>query len=291
VTVARDDGRDELAPPDPRGADRAADRRSFLWFAGFAALFLGVNTVTTTIEFGRDGVSRMGAEVFLWELTSFLVIVPLFFLVVAAVRLALPGQSSWRRILAVHIPAALLFSLLHVVGMVALRKGLYPLIASAPYRFTDAPLRDFFYEAQKDTLTYLIILVFIVFGRQLAETRAALAAARAEAQATRRLRFKSGGTTLYVEPETVRWAKAAGNYVELAAGGRTMLIRATLASVEAQLQAAGADILRIHRSYLVSRAAIEKTRPNGEGDLVVTLTDGTEIPASRRYRGALDTSG
>ena len=50
---------------------------------------------------------------------------------------------------------------------------------------------------------------------------------------------------------------------------------------------AGVDAVRTHRSFLVNRAAITETVPTGEGDVRILLSDGSEVPGSRRYREGL----
>ncbi len=71
------------------------------------------------------------------------------------------------------------------------------------------------------------------------------------------------------------------------AGGTMHLARATLASIERQLEDAGARAARVHRSWIVNTDQIVKTEPTGEGDVRIEMTDGTIIPGSRRYRDRL----
>jgi two-component system LytT family response regulator len=73
---------------------------------------------------------------------------------------------------------------------------------------------------------------------------------------------------------------AAGNYVELRRGGRTVLHRAPLSHVQAEFERHG--FVRIHRSILVRRMAIARVRPND-----VILHDGTSLKTGKRYRSTL----
>ena len=52
-----------------------------------------------------------------------------------------------------------------------------------------------------------------------------------------------------VQAGDIEYVKAAGNYVELVTGGRTLLMRTTLAETAGQLRAGG--FVRVHRSLLV----------------------------------------
>jgi hypothetical protein len=81
-------------------------------------------------------------------------------------------------------------------------------------------------------------------------------------------------------PGQIDWVSAAGNYVELHVGGRTIVHRASLASVEALLGNAG--FVRVHRSLLVRRDAIAKVRT-----VDLLLHDGTSLKLGNRYRSSL----
>lgn len=85
---------------------------------------------------------------------------------------------------------------------------------------------------------------------------------------------------LPVAPAQLDWVAAAGNYVELHGAGRTLLHRAPLSRVEAQLSRHG--FVRVHRSTLVRRDRIARVRP-----LDVILHDGTSLRTGSRYRAAL----
>ncbi len=80
----------------------------------------------------------------------------------------------------------------------------------------------------------------------------------------------------------IDWIRAAGNYVELHGGGRTMIERASLSALEMQLAPAG--FIRIHRSLLVRRDRIARVRP-----LDVVLIDGTSLNIGKRYRSIVST--
>jgi hypothetical protein len=81
-------------------------------------------------------------------------------------------------------------------------------------------------------------------------------------------------------PRQIDWVQAAGNYVELRAGGRTIVHRASISATERDLAPHG--FVRIHRSTLVRRDRITKVRPED-----VILDDGTHLKIGKRYRAAL----
>jgi DNA-binding LytR/AlgR family response regulator len=61
----------------------------------------------------------------------------------------------------------------------------------------------------------------------------------------------------------------------------------TLRRLEGLLLAAGDRHMRVHRSYVVNVGEVREVTPSGEGDLRLTLSDGTVAPGSRRYRERL----
>ena len=81
-------------------------------------------------------------------------------------------------------------------------------------------------------------------------------------------------------PRQIDWIRAAGNYIELRANGRTIVHRSSIGATEQAL--AGHGFVRIHRSTLVRRDRIARVRPED-----VVLEDGTHLKIGKRYRAAL----
>ncbi len=81
-------------------------------------------------------------------------------------------------------------------------------------------------------------------------------------------------------PRQIDWVRAAGNYVELRAGGRTIVHRSSIGAAERDLAEHG--FVRIHRSILVRRDRIARVRPQD-----VVLVDGTQLKTGKRYRSDL----
>lgn len=98
-------------------------------------------------------------QVWTWELSShavMLLLVP----AVAAVeaRFPLRGGTAWARLLAAHLGASIVFSLLHVAGMVGLRQAVYALTGQH-YDFAGANggwMAAWGYEYLKDVRTYAL---------------------------------------------------------------------------------------------------------------------------------------
>lgn len=118
------------------------------------------------------------------------------------------------------------------------------------------------------------------------ERRAVAAAALAESEqaqdeATAPLLLRDGRRFVSIDPREIDWIQASGDYVRIHLRSRQLLIRGTLASVEALLPAA--MFVRIHRSTVVRVADVREivARPNREYEVV--LRDGVRLRVSRTY--------
>jgi two-component system LytT family response regulator len=78
---------------------------------------------------------------------------------------------------------------------------------------------------------------------------------------------------------------AAGNYVEVHAARKIHLIRESLTSFIAPLDAT--EFLRVHRSHVVRVGFIAELKPMFHGDYELVLRDGQTLPLSRRYKALL----
>ncbi len=272
---------------DAKQDDARADRLTFLWISGFMLAFLIVDILSIATEQARNERTANLTHIVIYEVSSVGVILALIPAVAWMVSRASPSQHRWLYVIGVHGGASIAFSLIHVGLMVSLRKLAFLIIYGAPYIFTDKIGRDLIYEYRKDVVTYVLIVFFISFGRQLAQQRRELAAAREDARQSKKLTLKCGGRSMWIDASDVRWVKSASNYVEVAANGKTHLARTTLAAIENQLADAGAPAVRVHRSYIVNMNFVETIQPTGEGDVKIEMSDGAIIPGSRRYRDRL----
>jgi len=80
----------------------------------------------------------------------------------------------------------------------------------------------------------------------------------------------------------IRWIEAEDNYVLVHTAARTFTARERIGDIETQL--AGSGFLRIHRSILVRRAAIQEVRARSHGDYEVVLDCGARLRGSRSRR-------
>ena len=101
-----------------------------------------------------------------------------------------------------------------------------------------------------------------------------------------RLAIRAGGRVVILRPGEIDWVSAAGVYVELRAGKKVYLHRASIGEIEARL--APDRFVRIHRSTLVNLDRVKELLPETHGEYRVVLADGTALKLSRGYRQKLE---
>jgi two-component system LytT family response regulator len=89
----------------------------------------------------------------------------------------------------------------------------------------------------------------------------------------------------FIAVDSIDRISAAGNYVEIHAGGKVHLMREPLAKLTAQLDAA--EFIRVHRSHVVRLASIAELQPMFHGDYELILRNGERLALSRRYKALL----
>jgi len=134
----------------------------------FATTCLGIWQGLNALINLRTAGSHIAAPLpFVWETSSVLVIMALV-PAVAWVENRFRIDSKPRgRIVAIHLASAVGFSIVHVAGMVAIRK----LVLFGHYDFGNVLVQGF-YELQKDVITYGLILVVLFAMREFRVRRA-----------------------------------------------------------------------------------------------------------------------
>jgi hypothetical protein len=286
----------------PPAWDEARPRGTSGWLAGitgadwllygvFAAVALGIGFVNALSK-AQDVAWRGGVydirTPLLWEMTSIatiMLLAPLLFATVRRIR-HVPG---WPLRIALAIAGIVVFSTLHIAGMVELRKFVLWLAGgSYDFRFS---LDTLIYEFRKDVITCLLIggpLWLIDGRRELEQSRAPVTSVATDpASATPHMVWlRDGSTRIRIEPAEILWISSAGNYVEYSlADGVHHLVRGTLAAEEARLTRFG--IARVHRTRLVNLSRVTGLKAGLNGDFELTLDTGQAIAGSRRYRSAV----
>jgi hypothetical protein len=282
---------DDASPKGTSGEPGGITGADWLFYGAVAAISLGIGMVNAFSKAQdaawRGGVYDLRTPLF-WEMSSIVTIIavaPVLFVAVRRMR----HVSRWPLRAGLAVAAIIVFSALHIAGMVGLRK-LVMFLAGGTYdfRFSAATV---IYEFRKDVMTCVLIgaALWLIDSRR--ETRRAQSDAttpRADlaSAAPDMVWLRDGSSRIRIEPRDVLTIGSAGNYVEYCmADGRTHLVRGTLAAEEARLTKF--KIARVHRTRLVNLTRVSGLKAGPNGDFELTLDTGQAVSGSRRYRDAV----
>ena len=260
-----------------------------------------VASVSVATDLERRGVAFRPAEPWIWELTSAAALLIWLLPLLRADDALRARVQSWAARLGVRVLASVVYSALHVATMVALRHAVYA-IAGWAYRF--GPWFDsFVYEYRKDALTFALILAIAALWRAYQArmhapaapeppaatpppaTAAATPTTAVSASAAPTFLVRTPGGDVLVRTPEIDWVEAQGNYVALHVQGKVMLMRQTLAELEAQLADHG--FIRTHRGALVNGERMQAIITRAGSELGVRLTNGEVAPLSESRRAGV----
>lgn len=115
--------------------------------------------------------------------------------------------------------------------------------------------------------------------------RALMTTTLAPRRPAERLVVRENGRAVIIQVHEIERIEAAGNYCEIHTGKETYLLRQPISRLETELDSK--RFVRIHRSTIVRHDRIRQIETAFQGDYVVTLRDGTRLPAGRTYRQAI----
>lgn len=198
--------------------------------------------------------------------------------------------ERWKTALAAHAGMSVVFSLLHVVAMYALR---VPAFAMAGSRYHwDNWAGQLFYEYLKDFRTYLLILALLYLYRFVLRRLQGEAGFVSEGRddssqqpVTDRFLVKKLGREFLVRLEDIDWIESSGNYVNLHVGKQIYPLRSTMSGITERLSAHGFQ--RVHRTAIVNLDRVAEIVAFETGDGEARLQSDTTVPVSRRFRKEL----
>ncbi len=269
-------------------------RRSFevgYWLVSFC-LSAFINSITVLMDYQRDGRQIEAWKPMVWEWSSALVSLVLVPAVLWFTRRYPLHFDTWRRQMPWYLLASLAWSLLHVSGMVAVRKITYAALGDS-YDFGSWS-RELTYEYLKDILTFAG-MVLVIHGYHMLLRRMQGEARLLDApdnglpvepiDRPERFLVRKLNREFLIAAADIEWLQASGNYVNLHLSGHDYPLRSTIASIESKLEPS--RFVRMHRSYIVNLDRIGSIEPLDTGDARVHMKDGTVLPCSRTYRAAL----
>lgn len=257
-----------------------ATRRTFRGAYIGTAVIVGVINTLNVISQEHD-LSRVNPlEPVIWEGSSWLTVMAFFWIIWLAWRVA-PLTVRPRWLLLIHVPAALIYTLAHVGGFIAIRILAYRALGGHYHAGPFWP--TFSYELRKDGFGYLLWLAgFALIERLFRQQQPAPPVPSAADQT---FDIRDGAKLTRVALADILAVCSAGNYVEFVlADGRKLLMRRPLSVLESELGARG--FVRTHRSWLVNENAVTGLKPEGSGDYDVSL-GALNVPLSRRFPDAL----
>ena len=258
--------------------DRRARRLALMIFVVVGTAFAVVNALSELDERARAGQAVESWEPWTWELTSlasFLLLSPVIFRISQRLQ---PPAVSWPMAIGVHLILSVPASLTHTFVMIGARQAIYA-AAGGTYGYGGDGLGPvLLYEYRKDLISYAVLVALPLLTRSLIDARQSPQARPDD----HRIEIREGSRTRWLAPEDVEWAQSAGNYVELFGPFGMALDRRTLSALADELHPHG--FVRIHRSRIVRRAAIVATETRPSGDFEVSLSSGSRVGGSRRYR-------
>jgi len=290
------------AAPAPQLAEAGIRRRllirQILVFGGITLAACTANVFTALSNYAHEGTHLVWWEPTLWEYSSGAMVLALIPAIAWLYHRAPITARTWRWAAPLHILVTPVFSLIHVGGMVLLRKLGYALMGTH-YDF-GAWWPNWLYEYRKDLVTYALILAGLQAFRTYRwwlESQMAASAVPAEAPSAtgeqpvavsaplERLVVKKLNREFILNTADIERIDADGNYVTIHAQGATWPLRESLTSLERKLDPK--RFARVHRGHIVNLDRIREIQPWDSGDYRIVLADGSHVNFSRRYRSRL----
>ncbi|MGQ0681803.1 LytTR family DNA-binding domain-containing protein [Bradyrhizobium sp.] len=283
--------RDEARSAGTNGWLRGTIGEDWLIYAAVSAVAVVIGVVgalSTADDIARRGGVYDPRTPLLWDMTSIAVIILLTPALLAIVRRIRREPVLAMRI-ALAVATIIVFSAVHITGMVWLRKFIMFLAGSAyDFRFS---LATVLYEFRKDVVTCVLIGggMWLMDARREAQRALQVAPpppAASPPSTAQTIWLRDGTKSIRIEPRDILWISSAGNYIEYSlADGSSHLIRGTLASAESELSRF--NLARIHRTRLANLGRVTGVQSKPSGDFDLTFDSGHTVGGSRRYRNAV----
>ncbi len=257
-----------------------------LFWVSINLLETWINAESVIANYQRLEIEIASWRPYAWESTSHfsnLLLIPL----IIHFNRKFPLNSKWVvRRLSIHLLFSFIYSLLHVTGMVTMRKIIYWSVGDT-YDFGNWPL-ELVYEYRKDAYSYFWILCVIYAYRfissRLKGEAKIISIGENENQTDKpeRLLVKKIGKEFILRVEDIDYIEASGNYMNLCVENRIYPLRETMANLEKKLD--DSKFVRIHRSSIVNLDSIKEIQSLESGDFDIILKGGKKLKLSRRYR-------
>jgi len=263
------------------------------WYEkAFITAFFFINATILATSIIMEDTRRSGElpyeiwKPFALEFSSAIVIILLF---PALARLLDKFPLNWnnlKRSIAIYFIASLLFSAIHIMGMVIIRELIF-WSQGLDYQ-TGGLIFELVYEYRKDVWAFIFLLAFIVSYRFILSRLQGEASLvnegedESESKICDRLLVKKLGKEFIVRVQDIEWLESSGNYVNLHIKGRIYPARTTISGLIKKITDQG--FCRIHRSYAINLDEVDSITPQSSGDSEITLKNGKVLNLSRSYK-------
>lgn len=263
----------------------AAQGRTIDWrvpavWAAALAISMAARVPVEISDAGRRGVEMGAGRAIALEGASHIVVAALLPAIYWLHR-RWPVTGGARNI-AIHVLAVVPYSVMHTLGMAALRLLWFNAIVGEAYSFPVTAER-LAYEFAKDVISYAMLSGGVLILKHLLGLKPVPApVVNPGGILPERFAVRRRGKEIMVEVADIDWVEASGNYAVLHVGGETLEIRSSLTRLEGELDPK--RFVRVHKSHLVNIARVVEVTPWVSGDWRIRLQDGAEVNLSRRYR-------
>jgi two-component system LytT family response regulator len=144
------------------------------------------------------------------------------------------------------------------------------------FRLRDTLTRIEHRTGNKDSRNALARLTRLIEELQPAQTRIA------ERRPLDRLLVTVDGSSFLLPTAEIDWIEASGNYIRVHRGTTAVMMRESLAAIEANLDPH--QFARVHRSAIVNIARIREIQPWFSGAAILILANGQRLTVSRSHR-------
>src|SRR3569832_906140 len=96
------------------------------------------------------------------------------------------------------------------------------------------------------------------------------------------INVKDRGQIFRVDVDTIEHIEAAGDYMCIYTGDKSLILRETMKDLERRLDPR--VFQRVHRSTIVNLDQVRQVRPHTNGECFLVLDSGAEVKVSRSYR-------
>lgn len=100
-----------------------------------------------------------------------------------------------------------------------------------------------------------------------------------------RIVFKSRGRIVFLPVSDIQWIGAEENYVRIATGSETHLLRETMTRLEEKLDPG--VFMRVHRSSIVNLHFVKEVRSDPPNEFTVVMVNGQKFSMSRTYHARI----